>query len=48
MDLDATRLRGLLDSALLTDAEFEAGFEAWSGLTDPFPAWIPAHDAAED
>lgn len=48
IDLAEKRLRGLLESALLTDVEFEAGFEAWSNLPDPFPAWVPAHDAADD
>ncbi|RZU63692.1 GTP-binding protein [Zhihengliuella halotolerans] len=48
IDLDEARLRGLLESALLTDEEFCAGFETWANFPDPFPVWVPAHDAAED
>ncbi|MFC8044134.1 GTP-binding protein [Nocardia sp. NPDC057353] len=41
--IDRRRLRGLLDGALLTDAEFLAGPEAWRRYADPFPEWDVAH-----
>ncbi|MGW5919983.1 GTP-binding protein [Nocardia fluminea] len=42
--LDAPAVRGELDAALLTDAEFAAGPSAWSGYVDPFPAWADLHE----
>jgi len=36
--MDEFRVRALLDDCLLTDAEFEAGPEAWAEFEDPFPA----------
>jgi len=43
--LDAQWLQRRLDSALLTDAEMEAGPIGWAGLSDPFPVWM-AEDVA--
>ncbi|WP_069164784.1 GTP-binding protein [Nocardia altamirensis] len=42
--LDRDRVRGLLDGALLTDAEFAAGPLAWAEYADPFPAWGVLHE----
>jgi G3E family GTPase len=39
LDLSAPRLRHLLDTATLTDAELAAGPDAWTALDDPLPAW---------
>lgn len=36
MDCDPARLRALLDSCLLDDAEFEAGPASWIDVADPF------------
>ncbi|WP_194816302.1 GTP-binding protein [Nocardia sp. XZ_19_385] len=44
--LDGDRVRGLLDAALLTDAEFTAGPGIWKTLPDPFPAWGELHEHA--
>ncbi|ATL72416.1 cobalamin biosynthesis protein CobW [Nocardia terpenica] len=41
--LDRTRVRDLLDAALLTDAEMAAGQGEWVRYPDPFPAWGEAH-----
>lgn len=41
LDLDAPSLLTALDQATLTDAELEAGPEAWVTYPDPFPAWAP-------
>ena len=41
--LDRDRVHRLLESALLTDAEFVAGEEQWLTYTDPLPAWEEAH-----
>lgn len=41
--LDRERLRQLLSSALLDDAEYAAGERAWLGYPDPLPAWVVAH-----
>jgi G3E family GTPase len=43
-DLDADAVRAVLDRALLTDAEFAAGTDAWRDLHDPLPAWSVADD----
>ncbi|MFG1790238.1 GTP-binding protein [Nocardia sp. NPDC049149] len=42
--LDRERVRGLLDGALLTDAEFAAGPLEWAEYSDPFPAWGVLHE----
>ncbi|MEU4318762.1 GTP-binding protein [Nocardia fluminea] len=42
--LDAPAVRGELDAALLTDAEFAAGPSAWTGYADPFPEWADLHE----
>lgn len=39
LDLDHEALTLGLDAALLTDAEFTAGPEAWRRMPDPFPEW---------
>jgi hypothetical protein len=45
--LDRDRLDRALSACLLTDAEFEAGAEAWLDLPDPFPRWgVAREDAA--
>ena len=41
--LDRDRVHRLLESALLTDAEFVAGEEQWLTYTDPLPAWEVTH-----
>ncbi|WP_068030405.1 GTP-binding protein [Nocardia mexicana] len=41
--LDRDHVRGLLDGALLTDAEFAAGPGEWVGYPDPFPSWGEVH-----
>jgi G3E family GTPase len=41
--LDRERLRQLLRSALLDDAEYAAGEQEWLGYPDPLPAWVIAH-----
>lgn len=38
--LDEESLRRDFTACLLTDEEMEAGPEAWSQMTDPFPAWV--------
>ncbi|MFI6871438.1 GTP-binding protein [Nocardia sp. NPDC050406] len=44
--LDRDRVRGLLDAALLTDAELAAGQRVWETYADPFPAWGELHEHA--
>ncbi|RJO77212.1 GTP-binding protein [Nocardia panacis] len=44
--LDGARVRGLLDDALLTDAEFAAGPAIWAEYPDPFPSWGELHNHA--
>jgi len=41
--LDRLRVHQLLESALLTDAEFVAGQDKWLTYTDPLPAWGVTH-----
>lgn len=41
--LNRDRVRRLLESALLTDAEFAAPQDEWLGYTDPLPAWGVTH-----
>ncbi|MEV2223278.1 GTP-binding protein [Nocardia vinacea] len=41
--LDLDHIRGLLDAALLTNAEFAAGPTTWSTYPDPFPTWGDLH-----
>lgn len=41
--LDRDRVRRLLESALLTDAEFAAPQDEWLAFTDPLPAWGVTH-----
>lgn len=41
--LDRERVRELLGGALLTDAEFAQGPQAWTGYPDPLPAWGVTH-----
>ena len=38
-NLDEDRIRKLLDDALLTDDEFQAGPRAWTELPDRLPSW---------
>ncbi|HBJ86135.1 MAG TPA: hypothetical protein DDZ88_20175 [Verrucomicrobiales bacterium] len=40
-DMDKAALTALFDAALLTDAEFKKGPNAWMQLPDPFPQWVP-------
>ncbi len=40
-DMDQTALMARFDDALLTEAEFNRGPDAWAALPDPFPAWLP-------
>ncbi|MFC9896882.1 GTP-binding protein [Nocardia sp. NPDC127579] len=44
--LAGTEIRALLDSALLTDAEFAAGQALWRTFADPFPVWGEVHEHA--
>ncbi|WP_040799205.1 GTP-binding protein [Nocardia higoensis] len=44
--LDGDRVRGLLDGALVTDDEFEAGPAEWAAYEDPLPAWGELHEHA--
>ncbi len=44
-DMDNAALTAKFEAALLTDAEFEKGPNAWMQLPDPFPQWVP-NDAA--
>ena len=44
--LDRDKLTGLLESALLTDAEVAAGEGAWLAYPDPLPAWGITHSHA--
>ena len=39
--LNEDHIRKLLDEALLTDDEFEAGPESWANFADPLPSWQP-------
>jgi G3E family GTPase len=39
IDMDAARMRMLLDECLLDDLEFARGPKAWQTYTDPFPPW---------
>ncbi|MEV6341483.1 GTP-binding protein [Nocardia vinacea] len=43
VELDLDHIRGLLDAALLTNAEFAAGPTTWSTYPDPFPTWGDLH-----
>lgn len=43
-NMDEAAYRKKLDSCLLTDAEFEAGFTAWATYADPFPEYTTAED----
>lgn len=47
LDLDVPALTAALDDAVLTDAEFAAGPEAWSLFPDRFPAWPTVPDRAD-
>ncbi|WP_280434184.1 GTP-binding protein [Nocardia carnea] len=42
--LDRATLREMLDAALLTDTEYEAGPGVWITYSDPFPAWDTVHE----
>ncbi|WP_307817197.1 GTP-binding protein [Nocardia acididurans] len=44
--LDRPHVRDLLNSALLTDAEMEAGPQSWLRYPDPFPSWGEMHEHA--
>ncbi|MRH91939.1 hypothetical protein GFY24_31645 [Nocardia sp. SYP-A9097] len=44
--LDRPHVRDLLNSALLTDVELDAGPQAWLRYPDPFPHWGAAHEHA--
>lgn len=41
LDLDPAGLLRAFDEAVLTDAEFAAGPDAWARYEDPFPSWAP-------
>jgi G3E family GTPase len=41
--LDDNRVRDLLGTALLTDAEMVGGAAVWSTYPDPLPSWEPSH-----
>jgi G3E family GTPase len=47
-DLDQTALTGLLDSALLTDAEMKRGEAAWAKFKDPFAPWKTVEELAAE
>jgi G3E family GTPase len=40
-EMDKAALTTKFDAALLTEAEFEKGPNAWTQLADPFPQWVP-------
>jgi len=40
-DMDKAALTAKFDAALLTEAEFKKGPNAWMQLPDPFPQWLP-------
>lgn len=42
-EVDAPRLRGVLEAALLRDEEMVLR-AAWGGLDDPFDAWLPREE----
>jgi len=47
-DMDKAALTAQFDAALLTNAEFKKGPNAWMQLTDPFPQWIPNEPHTHD
>ena len=40
-EMDKAALTAQFDAALLTEAEFNKGPNAWMQLPDPFPKWMP-------
>lgn len=46
-EMNVAALRSQFDAALLTEAEFSQGPEAWQRLEDPFPQWMSAPSEAE-
>lgn len=40
--MDPAVLKARFDACLLTDEEYAQGPDAWAGLPDPFPNWMPA------
>lgn len=47
-DMDKAVLTAKFDAALLTEAEFEKGPNAWMQLSDPFPQWVPSEPQAHE
>lgn len=47
-DMDKAALIAQFDAALLTEAEFEKGPNAWMQLPDPFPQWLPNEPHTHD
>jgi len=47
-NLDEIAMRATLDAALMTDAEMNAGPEAWARIRDPLPAWPDPEHAQPD
>ncbi len=44
--MDEPALRRALDACLLSDIEMHQGVDAWSAMSDPFPAWVASLDEA--
>ncbi|WP_040828571.1 GTP-binding protein [Nocardia jiangxiensis] len=44
--LNRPHIRDLLNTALLTDTELEAGPVVWQQYPDPFPSWVELHEHA--
>jgi G3E family GTPase len=47
-EMDKAALTAKFDAALLTEAEFEKGPNAWMQLSDPFPQWVPSEPQAHE
>ena len=43
--MDQQRIESILDDALVTDVEMEAGPQLWMQFPDPLPSWEPAQSA---
>lgn len=47
-DMDKAALTAKFDAALLNEADFEKGPNAWRQLPDPFPQWVPQEPQAHE
>jgi G3E family GTPase len=47
-EMDREALTAKFDAALLSEAEFAKGPNAWMQLPDPFPQWVPADPHSHD